>query len=1058
MIARVIDWSARNLFLVVFAALFASAAGIYALRTLPLDAIPDLSDVQVIVFTEYPGQAPQVVEDQVTYPLTTAMLTVPQSKVVRGFSFFGVSFVYVIFEDGTDPYWARSRVLEYLNAAASRLPDGVTPTLGPDATGVGWVYQYAVVAKELTLAELRSLQDWVVRFAAAEADGVAEVASVGGFVKQYSVVIDPARLRTTGLTLGDVAEAVRDSNIDVGGRTVELSEFEFMVRGRGYLQGVGDLENIALMADGGVPLRLADVARVEIVADERRGITELNGEGEVASGIAIQRFGANALDVIANVKNSLSAIKGSLPPGTDIVPVYDRSDLIEAAIATLKTTLIEESIVVALVTIVFLLHVRSALVAIIMLPVGILMSFAVMKLLGLGSNIMSLGGIAIAIGAMIDAAIVMIENAHKHLERAQPEKPRLEVLIEAASEVGPALFFSLLIITVSFLPIFTLESQEGRLFAPLAFTKTFAMAAAALLSVTLVPALMVFFVRGRIVPEHRNPLNRFMIAVYRPVIQTVLRAKGATIIVAILVLAATVWPARQLGSEFMPDLDEGTLMYMPTTLPGLSVTKAAELMQMQNRIIKSFPEVDSVFGKAGRAGTATDPAPTEMFETIINLKPEEEWRAGVTVESLKAEMDAALQFPGVANAWTMPIRARIDMLATGIRTPVGVKVFGPDLEGIEAVAREVETVLKTVPGTSSAYAERVIGGYYLDIEPDRMALGRYGLSVADVQDVVSMALGAQVVTSTVEGRERYGVTIRYPRDLRSDPESIARDVEISLPGGGTVPLGEVASVQLARGATSIRTENGRLAAYIFVDITGRDLGGYVTAAQEAVAQSVDLPAGYSLGWSGQFEYLERATQRLTIVVPLTLALIFLLLYLNFRRLTETLIVMLSLPFALVGGIWLMWWLGFNTSVAVAVGFIALAGVAAETGVIMLIYLDNALTEARARCGLAGRPFQRADLHEAIMVGAVERVRPKMMTVVAIMAGLLPILWSTGAGSEIMQRIAVPMIGGMVSSSILTLIVIPAVYAIVKGRGLSERLSVDVPSNQSVPVQEPTRAT
>lgn len=1056
MIARVIDWSSRNLFLVVFAALFASAAGLYALRTLPLDAIPDLSDVQVIVFTEHPGQAPQVVEDQVTYPLTTAMLTVPQSKVVRGFSFFGVSFVYVIFEDGTDPYWARSRVLEYLNAAASRLPGGVTPTLGPDATGVGWVYQYAVVAKELTLAELRSLQDWVVRFAAAEADGVAEVASVGGFVKQYSVVIDPARLRAAGLTLGDVAEAVRDSNIDVGGRTVELSEFEFMVRGRGYLQGVGDLENIALMADGGVPLRLADVARVETVADERRGITELNGEGEVASGIAIQRFGANALEVISNVKDSLSAIKGSLPSGTDIVPVYDRSELIEAAIATLKTTLIEESIVVALVTIVFLLHVRSALVAIIMLPVGILMSFAVMKLLGLGSNIMSLGGIAIAIGAMIDAAIVMIENAHKHLERAQPEKQRLEVLIEAASEVGPALFFSLLIITVSFLPIFTLESQEGRLFAPLAFTKTFAMAAAALLSVTLVPALMVLFVRGRIIPEHRNPLNRFMIAVYRPVIQTVLRAKGATILVAILVLAATVWPARQLGSEFMPDLDEGTLMYMPTTLPGLSVTKAAELMQVQNRILKTFPEVESVFGKAGRAGTATDPAPTEMFETIINLKPEEEWRTGVTVDSLKAEMDAALQFPGVANAWTMPIRARIDMLATGIRTPVGVKVFGPDLEGIEAVAREVETVLKTVPGTSSAYAERVIGGYYLDIEPDRTALGRYGLSVADVQDVVSMALGAQVVTSTVEGRERYGVAIRYPRNLRSDPQSIARTVEVALPGGGAVPLGEVATVRLTRGATSVRTENGRLAAYIFVDIAGRDLGGYVAAAQEAVRQSVNLPAGYSLGWSGQFEYLERAAQRLKIVIPLTMGLIFLLLYLNFRRLTETLIVMLSLPFALVGGVWLMWWLGFNTSVAVAVGFIALAGVAAETGVIMLIYLDHALSEAKVRCEAEGRAFSAADLRSAIMVGAVERVRPKMMTVVAIMAGLMPILWSTGAGSEIMQRIAVPMIGGMVSSSLLTLIVIPAVYALAKGWSLREGVP-STPDNRHPTSAGSTRA-
>ncbi|MDF1600242.1 CusA/CzcA family heavy metal efflux RND transporter [Mesorhizobium sp. YIM 152430] len=1058
MIARIIDWSSRNLFLVVFAAVFASAAGIYALRTLPLDAIPDLSDVQVIVFTEYPGQAPQVIEDQVTYPLTTAMLTVPQSKVVRGFSFFGVSFVYVIFEDGTDPYWARSRVLEYLNAAASRLPGGVTPTLGPDATGVGWVYQYAVVAKKLTLAELRSLQDWVVRFAASDADGVAEVASVGGFVKQYSVVIDPARLRSAGLTLSDVADAVRDSNLDVGGRTVEISEFEFMVRGQGYLEDAGDLENIALMADGGVPLRLTDVARVEIVADERRGITELNGEGEVASGIVLQRFGANALDVIDNVKGSLAAIKDSLPAGTDIVPVYDRSKLIEAAITTLKTTLIEESIVVALVTIVFLLHVRSALVVIIMLPVGILMAFAVMQFLGIGANIMSLGGIAIAIGAMIDAAIVMVENAHKHLERAPPEKPRLEVLIEAASEVGPALFFSLLIITVSFLPIFTLESQEGRLFAPLAFTKTFAMAAAAILSITLVPALMVIFVRGRIVPEHKNPVNRLLTGAYRPVIRGVLKAQGATILIALLVLAVTIWPARQLGSEFMPELDEGTLMYMPTTLPGLSVTKAAELMQTQDRIIKSFPEVDSVFGKAGRAATATDPAPMEMFETIINLRPKDEWRKDVTVESLKVEMDAALQFPGVANAWTMPIRARIDMLATGIRTPVGVKVYGPDLEGIEGVAREVEAVLQTVPGTSSAYAERVIGGYYLDIKPDRTALGRYGLSVADVQDVISMALGAQVVTSTVEGRERYGVSIRYPRALRSDPDSIARGIEIALPGGGAIPLGEVASVELARGATSIRTENGRLAAYIFVDISGRDLGGYVAAAQSAVAQAIDLPDGYSLGWSGQFEYLERAVERLKVVVPLTLALIFLLLYLNFRRLTETLIVMLSLPFALVGGIWLMWWLGFNTSVAVAVGFIALAGVAAETGVIMLIYLDHALTDAKVRCEVEGRPFQRTDLHQAVMVGAVERVRPKIMTVVTIMAGLIPILWSTGSGSEIMQRIAVPMIGGMVSSSLLTLIVIPAVYAIVKGWHLSNPVGVDVDAGHKVVRPKTARET
>ncbi len=1037
MIAKLIAWSARNLVLVFFASVLASAAGLYAVKTLPLDAIPDLSDVQVIVFTDYPGQAPQVVEDQVTYPLTTSMLTVPKSKVVRGFSFFGVSFVYVIFEDGTDPYWARSRVLEYLNAAASRLPEGVSPTLGPDATGVGWVYQYAVVAKERSLAELRSLQDWVIRFAASKASGVSEVASVGGFVKQYSITVDPARMRAQGVTLAEIGNAVRASNMDTGGRTIEMSEFEFMVRGRGYLKGVADIESIALKTVGGVPLRLGDVARVEIVADERRGIAELNGEGEVASGIVLQRVGANALTVIENAKESLASIEKSLPEGTEIVPVYDRSKLIEAAIETLKSTLVEESIVVALVTIVFLLHVRSALVAIIMLPVGILMAFAAMKLLGLGSNIMSLGGIAIAIGAMIDAAIVMIENAHKHLERAPPDKPRIQVLIDAAAEVGPALFFSLLIITVSFLPIFTLENQEGRLFGPLAFTKTFAMAAAALLSVTLVPALMVVFVRGRIVPEHRNPLNRLLIALYRPVISGVLKAKTFTILLAIAALALTVWPARQLGSEFMPNLDEGTLMYMPTTLPGLSVTKAAELLQTQNRIIKSFPEVESVFGKAGRAQTATDPAPTEMFETIINLKPKAQWRPGVTAESLKTEMDAALQFPGVSNAWTMPIRARIDMLSTGIRTPVGVKVYGTDLSEMEKVARQIEAVLRSVPGTSSAYAERVIGGYYLDIVPDRVALGRYGLSIGDVQDVISTALGAKVVTSTVEGRERYGVSIRYPRGLRSDPQSIARDVQVALPGGGYVPLGEIAKVELTRGATSIRTENGQLAIYIFVDIAGRDLGGYVSEAQKAVAAEVKLAPGYSVAWSGQFEYLERAEARLKIVVPLTLALIFLLLYLNFRALTETLIVMLSLPFALVGGIWMMWWLGFNMSVAVAVGFIALAGVAAETGVIMLIYLDNAWAEAKVRSTQQGRSLTKADLHHAIMVGAVERVRPKMMTVVAIMAGLLPILWSTGTGSEVMQRIAVPMIGGMISSTILTLVVIPAVYGLVKGWTLSD---------------------
>ncbi|MGX1742424.1 efflux RND transporter permease subunit [Bosea sp. NPDC055353] len=1032
MIARLIAWSARNLILVFVGAAFAVAAGVYALRTLPLDAIPDLSDVQVIVYTEYPGQAPQVIEDQVTYPLTTSMLTVPKARVVRGFSFFGVSFVYVIFEDGTDPYWARSRVLEYLNAAARRLPTGVSPTLGPDATGVGWVYQYAVMAKEMNLAELRSLQDWTVRFAASRAEGVAEVASVGGFVKQYAIVVDPVRLRAQGVSLTALREAVRSSNLDVGGRTVELSEFEFMVRGRGYLKSIADIENIVLKSERGVPLRLSDVARIEIGPDERRGITELNGEGEVASGIILQRFGANALSVIDRAKARLAEIAASLPGGAEIVPVYDRSGLIERAIETLKDTLIEEGIIVALVCIVFLLHLRSALVAIIMLPVGILMAFAAMKALGLGSNIMSLGGIAIAVGAMIDAAIVMIENAHKHLERAQPGKPRVEILIEAASEVGPALFFSLLVITVSFLPIFTLEAEEGRLFGPLAFTKTFAMAAAAFLSVTLVPALMVVFVRGRIIPEHRNPINRMLIALYRPFIRGVLGAKTLTIVLALAVLGLSFWPARQLGSEFMPSLDEGTLMYMPTTLPGLSVTKAAELLQTQNRIIRSFPEVASVYGKAGRAQTATDPAPTEMFETIINLKPKAEWREGVTLDGLKAEMDKALQFPGVSNAWTQPIRARIDMLATGIRTPIGVKVFGTDLARMEAISRQVETVLKAVPGTSSAYAERVIGGYFLDIVPDRIALGRYGLSVGDVQNAVVMAMGGETVTTTVEGRERYGVIIRYPRDLRSDPQTIAREVQVSTPSGASVPLGEVASIERKRGATSIRTENGELAVYIFVDTVGRDLGGYVRDARDAIAKSVEMPPGYRIAWSGQFEYLERAEARLKLVVPVTLAIIFLLLYLNFRRLTETFIVMLSLPFALVGGVWLLWWLGFNMSVAVAVGFIALAGVAAETGVIMLIYLDHALNEVEARRELERRAFTRADLHEAIMLGAVERVRPKIMTVVAIMAGLLPILWNTGTGSEVMQRIAVPMIGGMVSSTVLTLLVIPAIYGLVKG--------------------------
>lgn len=1035
MIAAIIRWSARNLFLVGLATIIVTVAGVYAVSRVPLDAIPDLSDVQAIIYTEYPGQAPQVVEDQVTYPLTTAMLSVPKSKIVRGFSFFGVSFVYVIFEDGTDLYWARSRVLEYLNSAARRLPGGVAPSLGPDATGVGWVYQYVIRGAQKNLAELRSIQDWYVRYALAKAEGVSEVASVGGFVKQYSVVIDPRRLQSLGIPLGKVREALRTSNLDVGGRTVELAETEFAVRGRGYIKSLSDLEQIVVKSDRGVPVLLRDVARIELTPDERRGITELNGEGEVVSGIVLQRFGANALTVIQNVKDRLAEIAPSLPPGVAIDAVYDRSDLIYRAIDTLKRTLVEESLIVAVVCVVFLLHVRSAFVAIITLPLGVLIAYLLMHGLGLSSNIMSLGGIAIAIGAMVDAAIVMIENAHKHLERAPPDQPRGEVLIAAATEVGPALFFSLLIITVSFLPIFALEAQEGRLFKPLAYTKTFAMAAAALLSVTLVPAAMLVFVRGRIVPEHRNPVNRVLIWLYRPVIRAALRYKSATILIALALLGGTAWPAMKLGSEFMPTLNEGTLFYMPTTLPGLSVTKAAELLQTQNKIIKTFPEVASVWGKAGRASTATDPAPTEMFETVINLKPESDWRPGMTTDKVIAEMDKALQFPGVSNAWTMPIKARIDMLSTGIRTPVGIKVYGTDLAEIEKLARRIEVAVRTVPGTTSAFAERVIGGYYLNVDPDRNQLARYGLTIGDVQSMISTALGAEPVTTTVEGRERYTVSIRYPRNYRSDPQSIATQVLIPLADGGTVPLGQVANVSLARGPATIRTENSQLAVYIYVDLRDRDLGGYVADAQRAVAAQVDFPPGYYVAWSGQFEYMERAKARLKIVVPITVLIIFLLLYLNFRRVAEALIVMLSVPFALVGGLWLMWWLSFNLSVAVVVGFIALAGVAAETGVVMLIYLDHALTELRAQRAAEGRPFTRDDLYAAIMTGAVERVRPKMMTVTAIMAGLLPIMWGHGTGAEVMQRIAVPMIGGMVSSTVLTLVVIPAIYAVVKGAAI-----------------------
>jgi Cu(I)/Ag(I) efflux system membrane protein CusA/SilA len=1031
-IAAAIRWSARNILLMLILAAAIVAGGLYAVGRMPLDALPDLSDTQVIVYTELPGQAPQVVEDQVTYPLTTALLAVPRSKAVRGFSFFGVSFVYVIFEDGTDIYWARSRVLEYLNSGTAKLPPEVKPTLGPDATGVGWVYEYVVTAANRSLAELRSLQDWYIRFGLAKAPGVAEVASVGGFVRQYNVVVDPVKLRAYGISLGQLIDAIRASNRETGGRVVEMAETEYMVRGRGYLRGADDLKNIVLKADGRVPVLLSDVARVQLGPDERRGLTELDGQGEVVGGIVLQRFGQNALQVIDNVKARIAEIAKSLPAGVHIRTVYDRSELIHRAIDTLKSTLFEESLVVALVCFVFLLHVRSALVAIMTLPVGVLMAFIAMHALGVGSNIMSLGGIAIAIGAMVDAAIVMIENAHKHLERLEAGRSRTDALIAAAVEVGPALFFSLLIITVSFLPIFALEDQEGRLFKPLAWTKSLAMGSAALLSVTLVPALMVLFVRGRILAESRNPVNRLLISVYRPVIGVVLRARWFTLFLAAAALIVTAFPATHIGTEFMPDLDEGTLLYMPTTLPGLSVTKSAELLQTQDKIIKSFPEVESVFGKAGRAATATDPAPLEMFETVINLKPKSQWRPGMTVHKLIAEMDGALQFPGVSNAWTMPIRARIDMLATGIRTPVGIKLLGHDYRELEKAARAVEAAIRTVPGTTSAYAERVTGGYFLDIVPDRERLAQYGVRLDDLQQAVASALGGAAVTTTVEGRERYTVNVRYPRDLRSDPRAIAEEILVPTVNGEQLPLGQLAEVRVTQGPTSIRTEDVRLAVYVFVDFRDRDLAGYVADAQKAVHDKVVLPPGTVAVWSGQFEYLQRAEARLELVVPATLLLIFVLLYLNFGRIAETLIVMLSLPFSLVGGLWMVWLLGFNMSVAVAVGFIALAGVAAETGVVMLLYLDNALADRRAACISEGRSLTPADLRAAIVEGAVERVRPKMMTVTAIVAGLLPLLWSTGTGSEVMERIAAPMVGGMASSTLLTLVVIPVIYSLVKG--------------------------
>ncbi|MCC7202076.1 MAG: efflux RND transporter permease subunit [Nitrospirae bacterium] len=1034
MLSKIIEFSVKNKFIILLFTAFAIMWGVWTLYNTPLDAIPDLSDVQVIIYTDYPGQSPQVVEDQITYPLTTAMLAVPGSKVVRGFSFFGVSFIYIIFEDGTDLYWARSRVLEYLNFASGKLPKGVTPSLGPDATGVGWVYEYSIEGKGYNLAELRSIQDWYVRYQLTKVPGVSEVASIGGFVKQYQVNIDPNKLLTYNISLKDVVDSIKMGNVDVGGRVVELAEREYMVRGLGYIKKVPDIENIVLKVDqNGTSIRIQDIARVELGPDERRGITERNGDGEVAGGIVVMRFGENALDVIRNVKKKIEELKPGLPPGVEIVTTYDRSHLILRAIDTLKEKLIEEFIVVSLVCVIFLLHLRSALVAIIMLPIAILISFIVMYYLGINANIMSLGGIAIAVGAMIDAAIVMIENAHKHIEKSHKSgetiqgERRWEIILTASKEVGPPLFFSLLIITVSFIPVFTLEAQEGRLFKPLAYTKTFAMAAAALLSITLVPVLMGYFIRGRIMPEERNPVSRFLIYIYRPAIDIVLRFKKTTIIIAVVILAISIYPFSRLGTEFMPPLNEGTLMYMPVTLPGISVTKAAELMQTQDRIIKSFPEVESVFGKAGRAMTATDPAPMEMFETIINLKHEGEWRPGMTQKKLIDEMNKALEMPGVTNAWTMPIKARTDMLSTGIRTPVGIKVFGKDLNTIERLATEIESVVKALPGTASVYAERIVGGYYVDIDIKREEAARYGLKIEDIQQVIMSAIGGENISTTVEGRERYPINVRYKRELRDSVDKIGR-VLVPTMMGQHIPLSQVADIRLSKGVAGIKTENALLNTWVYVDVSDSDIGGYVANAKKAVLEKVKFPPGYYITWSGQYEYMARVWERLRYIIPLTLFIIILLLYFNFRSYTETLIILLAIPFSLIGASWILFLLGYNLSIAVWVGFIALAGVDAETGIVMLIYLKNAYERRKAE----GNMNTYDDLREAIIEGTVLRVRPKLMTVTAIIAGLLPIMWGTGAGSDVMKRIAAPMVGGMVTSSVMELLVLPAIYIVWKG--------------------------
>ena len=1038
MIAGLIRWSIQNRFLVLVLTVLVTAWGLYSLRQTPVDALPDLSDVQVIIKTSFPGQAPQVVEDQVTYPLTTAMLSVPKATTVRGYSFFGDSYVYIIFEDGTDLYWARSRVLEYLSQVSGNLPDAATSALGPDATGVGWVFEYALVDRtgQHDLAELRSLQDWFLKYELQTVPGVAEVATVGGMVRQYQVVVDPDKLRAFGIPLAKLKMAIKMGNQETGGSVIEMGEAEYMVRATGYIQSLEDLEQIPLGVNAqGTPLLLSDVAEIRLGPQMRRGIADLDGEGEVVGGVVVMRWGENALATIDGVKARLTELERSLPDGVEIVTTYDRSDLIHRAVETLQGKLIEEFIVVALVCAVFLFHLRSSAVIILSLPVGILAAFIIMRLQGINANIMSLGGIAIAIGAMVDAAIVMIENVHKHIEKEPlTDENRWRIMTDAAIEVGPPLFFSLLIITLSFLPVFTLEAQEGRLFAPLAFTKTYAMAAAAGLSITLVPVLMGYFIRGHVTPEHKNPINRVLIAAYRPVINAVIRFPKGTLALAAAILVVGLWPATRLGSEFMPPLDEGDLMYMPTTYPGVSIDKAREMLQHTDRMIMQVPEVKRVFGKIGRAETATDPAPLTMIETVIQLKPRDEWREGMTPEGLRAELDRVVKYTGLTNAWVMPIKTRIDMLATGIKTPVGIKVAGPDLAVIQRIGQDIERVLANVEGTASVYSERVAGGRYVDVDIDRERASRFGLNIADIQDVVKSAVGGMNVTQTVEGLERYPVNVRYPQRVRDSVQQL-RLLPIVTPGGARIALADVADVKVVDGPPVIKSENARLNGWSYVDITGRDLGSYVAEAQRVVADFVDLPAGYSLAWSGQYEYMVRAKERLSIVGPVTLAIIVLLLYLNFRRFAEVAIVIGTLPMALIGGLWLLFLLGYDLSVAVGVGFIALAGVAVEIGVVMLVYLNQAIRQHMATAESESRDLTLADVQEAVVDGAVLRVRPIMMTVAAIIAGLLPIMLGGGTGSEVMRRIAAPMVGGMVSATILTLIVIPALFLIWRSRSL-----------------------